>query len=75
MFLGRETIYALVRDEMTEEDATTVSLVENVHRADMNPRDKARAFKRLQDQVGKHPVRVPDDRCRRRHIAAVSPAP
>ncbi len=51
-FLGRETIDGLIRDEMTEEDATAISLVENVHRADMNPRDKARAFKKLLDQLG-----------------------
>lgn len=51
-FLGRATIDALVHDEMTEEDATAVSLVENVHRADMNPRDKARALKKLLTQLG-----------------------
>jgi ParB family chromosome partitioning protein len=51
-FLGRETIDGLIRDEMTEGDATAVSLVENVHRADMNPRDKARAFGKLLDQLG-----------------------
>ncbi|MEX2421587.1 MAG: ParB/RepB/Spo0J family partition protein [Actinomycetota bacterium] len=51
-FLGTTTIDALVRDEMTEEDATAVSLIENVHRADMNPRDKARALKKLLDQLG-----------------------
>jgi ParB family chromosome partitioning protein len=50
--LGRETIPAIVHEEMSDEDATAVSLVENVHRADMNPRDKAMAFKALVDQLG-----------------------
>lgn len=45
-------IPAIVRDTMTEADATAVSLVENVHRADMNPLDKAKAFKMLSDQFG-----------------------
>lgn len=52
MFIGWPTIQGLVHDRMTSEDATAVSLVENVHRADMNPRDKARAFKALLDQTG-----------------------
>ena len=33
-------------------DATAVSLVENLQRADMNPRDKALALKALLDEVG-----------------------
>ncbi len=50
--LGLATIPAIVRDSMSEADATAVSLVENVHRADMNPRDKALAFKALLDKFG-----------------------
>lgn len=46
------TISAIVRDTMSEADATAISLVENVHRADMNPLDKARAFKALVDKYG-----------------------
>jgi ParB-like chromosome segregation protein Spo0J len=37
---------------MTGADATAISLVENVHRADMNPRDKAVAFKTLLERLG-----------------------
>ena len=37
---------------MSTADATAISLVENVHRADMNPRDKALAFKTLLDNMG-----------------------
>ena len=48
--LKRATISAIVRDNMSQADATAVSLVENVHRADMNPRDKAIAFKTLLDK-------------------------
>ncbi len=46
------SIPAIVRDEVTEADATAISLVENVHRADMNPRDKAKAFSTLLDNLG-----------------------
>lgn len=41
-----ESIPAIVRDVANDGDAIAISLVENVHRADMNPRDKARAFRR-----------------------------
>jgi ParB family chromosome partitioning protein len=51
-YLGRETIPAILHEAMTEETATAVSLVENVHRADMNPRDKAMALKVLVDRLG-----------------------
>lgn len=51
-YLGQETIPAIVREAMTEDTATAVSLVENVHRADMNPRDKAVAFRALVEQLG-----------------------
>lgn len=50
--LGWSTISAIVRDNMSTADATAISLVENVHRADMNPRDKAIAFKTLLDNLG-----------------------
>jgi ParB family chromosome partitioning protein len=50
--LGRTNIPVLVHDAMSDESATAVSLVENVHRADMNPRDKAVAFKHLVDLLG-----------------------
>lgn len=42
--LGRATITAIVRNDLDPTDATVLSLVENVHRADMNPIDKARAY-------------------------------
>jgi ParB family chromosome partitioning protein len=50
--LGMTTISAVVRDTMEAADATAISLVENVHRADMNPRDKAIAFKTLHERFG-----------------------
>jgi ParB family chromosome partitioning protein len=50
--LGWSVIPAIVRDDMTDTDATAISLIENVHRADMNPRDKAVAFKALLAQLG-----------------------
>jgi ParB/RepB/Spo0J family partition protein len=51
-YLGWSRISAIVRDYMNTADATAISLVENVHRADMNPRDKAKAFKTLLDNLG-----------------------
>lgn len=45
-------IPAIVHASMTDADATAISLIENVHRADMNPRDKAVAFKALLDRFG-----------------------
>jgi ParB family chromosome partitioning protein len=50
--LNWRTVPAIVRDMMSEVDATAISLVENIHRADMNPLDKARAFKALADKFG-----------------------
>jgi ParB family transcriptional regulator, chromosome partitioning protein len=47
--LGMRTISALVRSQMDDADATAISLIENVHRAEMNPIDKARAFAALRD--------------------------
>lgn len=50
--LGLDTIPAMIREGLSATDATALSLVENVHRADMNPRDKAKAFKALFDKYG-----------------------
>jgi ParB/RepB/Spo0J family partition protein len=50
--VGMPSIPAIVRENMDAADATAVSLVENVHRADMNPHDKAAAFKALLDKMG-----------------------
>jgi ParB family chromosome partitioning protein len=48
--LGWETIPAIIRDKMDDTDATILSLVENVHRADMSPIDKARAYQRIYEK-------------------------
>ncbi len=50
--LGWNTISAVVRFGVDESDAKALSLVENVHRADMNPHDKAVAFRSLLDRLG-----------------------
>jgi ParB/RepB/Spo0J family partition protein len=50
--LGKKSIPAVVHPPMTDESATAVSLVENVHRADMNPRDKAVALNHLVEHLG-----------------------
>jgi len=48
--LGWETIPAIIRDVTDDTDATIISLIENVHRADMNPIDKARAYQKIYEK-------------------------
>ena len=50
--IGMPTISAIVRDDLDNADATIISLVENVHRADMSPMDKARAFEKIRSIHG-----------------------
>jgi len=52
--LGMKTIPAIIRDDLDDTDATIVSLVENVHRADMNPIDKSRAYKQIFERYGNY---------------------
>lgn len=47
-----DPIPCLVRDDLDDTAAATVSLIENIHRADMNPMDKARALKALHGGYG-----------------------
>ena len=48
--LGWDTITAVIRNDLDPTDALTISLVENVHRADMSPVDKARAYQALYER-------------------------
>ncbi len=48
--LGWETIPAIIRDLTDDMDGTIISLIENVHRADMNPIDKARAYNKIYEK-------------------------
>ncbi|MHA1654385.1 MAG: ParB/RepB/Spo0J family partition protein, partial [Candidatus Thorarchaeota archaeon] len=52
--LGWTKIPAIVRDSMDDTDAITISLIENVHRADVSPIDKARAYQRLYQKLGSY---------------------
>jgi ParB/RepB/Spo0J family partition protein len=45
-----DPVPCLVRDDLGDTDAVALSLVENVHRADMHPLDKAHALKALYDR-------------------------
>ncbi|MFW9805087.1 MAG: ParB/RepB/Spo0J family partition protein [Candidatus Thorarchaeota archaeon] len=45
--LGWTRIPAIIRDTMEETDAVVLSLIENVHRADVSPIDKARAYEKI----------------------------
>jgi len=55
--LGWETIPAIIREKMDDTDATILSLIENVHRADMSPIDKSRAYQKIWDKY-KNPDKV-----------------
>jgi len=48
--IGHDPVPCLVREDLDDTDAVALSLVENVHRADMHPLDKARALKALYDR-------------------------
>ena len=50
--IGKTTIHAIVRDNLDDADATVISLVENVHRADLSPMDKARAYQSIYSRYG-----------------------
>jgi len=48
--IGLKTIPAIIRDRLDDTDATIISLIENVHRADMNPIDKAKAYRKIHEK-------------------------
>jgi ParB family chromosome partitioning protein len=48
--LGWQTVPAIIRDINDDTDAMILSLVENVHRADLNPIDKAKAYERIYEK-------------------------
>ena len=50
--LGMQTISASIRDDLDDTDATAVSLIENVQRADISPIDKARAYSAIYARYG-----------------------
>jgi len=48
--IGWDTIPAIIREKMDDTDATIISLIENVHRADMSPIDKAKAYQKIYEK-------------------------
>ena len=52
--IGFDTIPAIIRDDISDADGVTLSLIENVHRADMHPIDKGRALQILYDTYGSY---------------------
>jgi len=48
--LGWSTVSAIIRDFEDDTDAAVISLIENVHRADLNPIDKARAYQMIYEK-------------------------
>jgi ParB/RepB/Spo0J family partition protein len=55
--LGRATIPALVRP-MDDQQASGVMLLENIHRAELNPIEEARAYRKRMDRFGWDEARV-----------------
>lgn len=49
---GRTTIPAIVRDDVEDSRMLELALVENVQRADLDPLERARAFKAMIDDLG-----------------------
>jgi ParB/RepB/Spo0J family partition protein len=52
--IGLDPIPCEVRDDLSDDSAQSLSLIENVQRADLHPLDKARALKALLDQYGSY---------------------
>ena len=48
--IGMKTIPAMIRTGSDDTDATIISLIENVHRADMSPLDKANAYQKIYEK-------------------------
>lgn len=57
LLLGWTYIPAIVR-EMTDEQASSAMLAENIHRADIDPLDEARAYQKRIDSFGWSPAQV-----------------
>lgn len=49
---GLSRIPATVRSQVSDHDMLELALVENIHRRDLNPLERAEAFKNLMDQLG-----------------------
>jgi len=56
--LERETIKAIVRADMGDEEAAAIMLAENVHRVDLNPLDEAHAYAKRIDEFDWSVARV-----------------
>lgn len=54
--IGLKTIPAIIRESMDDTDATIISLIENVHRADMAPIDKAKAYSKIYEKYNDYGV-------------------
>jgi ParB/RepB/Spo0J family partition protein len=50
--LGWKTIPVIVRADIEDVEARILSLIENVHRADLHPLDKARAYQQIYETFG-----------------------
>jgi len=48
--IGLKTIPSIIRSDLNDTDATIISLIENVQRADMNPLDKAKAYETIYEK-------------------------
>ena len=49
---GKATIPAVIRDSVSDEDMLELALVENVQRRDLDPIERARGYRQLQERLG-----------------------
>ncbi len=67
MAAGLQVVPAIVRS-LSDQDALEVALLENIQREDLRPLEKARAYRRLQEEFGITQEQI-DDRLRKRQAA------
>jgi ParB/RepB/Spo0J family partition protein len=58
-----DPVPCLIRDGLSDADAISLSLIENVHRADMHPIDKAKALQALLAKLGSYESVAKDSAC------------
>lgn len=68
--IGLPQIPAIIRDDTSDKVKLELALVENLQRADLNPIEKARAFKRLIDQFGLRQTDVAEKIGKSREVVA-----
>jgi len=61
--IGLDEVPCLIREGLSDAEAVSLSLIENVHRADMHPIDKAKAFQVLYAKYGSAKLVAKESAC------------